>query len=127
MARHKHWSKGLAERFGIDWDKIGWHDMPKAECDALWTAYMHGHEGRACEKEQLPGNKTETDSAFLHGFVGAAAPLTGVKMDRGKKGPNDVLMITGATISSRAVIRIINNAIARWQPLMDAYREEVRL
>jgi Na+-translocating ferredoxin:NAD+ oxidoreductase RnfG subunit len=39
-------------------------------------------------------------------------------------GPNDVEMITGATISSRAVIRIINNAVARWQPLMDAYHEE---
>ena len=35
-------------------------------------------------------------------------------------------MITGATISSRAVIRIINNAIARWQPLMDAYHEETK-
>jgi Na+-translocating ferredoxin:NAD+ oxidoreductase RnfG subunit len=32
-------------------------------------------------------------------------------------------MITGATVSSRAVIRIINTSIARWQPLMDAYRE----
>jgi Na+-translocating ferredoxin:NAD+ oxidoreductase RnfG subunit len=36
------------------------------------------------------------------------------------------VMITGATISSRAVIRIIDNAIARWQPLMDAYREEAK-
>jgi electron transport complex protein RnfG len=70
------------------------------------------------------GNKIETDSAFVNGFVGAAAPLNGVKKDRGKSGANDVIMITGATISSRAVIRIINNAIARWQPLMDAYREE---
>lgn len=72
------------------------------------------------------GNKIETDSAFVNGFVNAAAPLNGVKKDRGKSGPNDVVMITGATISSRAVIRIINNAIARWQPLMDAYHEEAR-
>ena len=70
------------------------------------------------------GNKIESDSAFVNGFVNATAPLNGVKKDRGKSGPNDVVMITGATISSRAVIRIINNAIARWQPLMDAYREE---
>jgi hypothetical protein len=34
-----------------------------------------------------------------------------------------VAMITGATVSSRAVIRIINDAVARWQPLMDAYQE----
>ena len=72
------------------------------------------------------GNKIETDSAFVNGFVNAMAPLSGVKKDRGKSGPNDVVMITGATISSRAVIRIINDAIARWQPLMDAYREEAK-
>lgn len=70
------------------------------------------------------GNKIESDSAFVNGFVDAAAPLTGVKKDRGKSGPNDVVMITGATISSRAVIRIIDDAIARWQPFMDAYHEE---
>ena len=72
------------------------------------------------------GNKIETDSAFVNGFVNALAPINGVKKDRGKSSPNDVVMITGATISSRAVIRIINDAIARWQPLMDAYREEAR-
>jgi electron transport complex protein RnfG len=72
------------------------------------------------------GNKIESDSAFVNGFVGAAAPVAGVKKDRGKSGPNDVVMITGATISSRAVIRVIDDAIARWQPLLDAYREENR-
>ena len=72
------------------------------------------------------GNKIESDTAFIDGFVGVAAPLTGVKKDRGKSHPTDVVMITGATISSRAVIRIINDAIARWQPLMDAYREETK-
>ena len=72
------------------------------------------------------GNKIETDSAFVNGFVNAVAPLNGVKKDRGKSGSSDVVMITGATISSRAVIRIINNAIARWQPLMDGYHEETK-
>ena len=71
------------------------------------------------------GDKIEKDSVFVAEFAGAAAPLSGVKPKAGK-GPNDVEMITGATISSRAVIGIINNAIARWQPLMDAYREEAR-
>ena len=32
-------------------------------------------------------------------------------------------MITGATISSRAVIRIINNALARLGPMLEAYSE----
>lgn len=72
------------------------------------------------------GNKIESDTAFLNGFVGVSAPIQGVKKDRGKSAPNDVVMITGATISSRAVIRIIDDAIARWQPLMDAYHEEAK-
>lgn len=72
------------------------------------------------------GNKIETDSAFVNGFVNAATPLNGIKAGAASKGASDVVMITGATISSRAVIRIINNAIARWQPLMDAYREGTR-
>ena len=70
------------------------------------------------------GDKIEKDEGFVNEFVGAAAPLVGVKPGSGKEGPSDVAMITGATISARAVIRIINNSIERWQPLMDAYREE---
>lgn len=72
------------------------------------------------------GNKIESDQNFVNGFADAAAPIKGVKAGSAKGGDNDVAMITGATISSRAVIRIINNAIARWQPLMDAYREDIK-
>ena len=68
------------------------------------------------------GDKIVKDTMFVHEFAGAASPLAGVKRGNGKT-PNDVEMITGATISSRAVIQIINNAIARWQPLMDKYTE----
>jgi Na+-translocating ferredoxin:NAD+ oxidoreductase RnfG subunit len=32
-----------------------------------------------------------------------------------------VQTITGATISSRAVIRVVNGAVARWQPLLQTY------
>ena len=71
------------------------------------------------------GDKIMKDSAFIGEFGGVTAPVAGVRGGSGKT-PNDVEMITGATISSRAVIQIINNAIARWQPLMDAYREEAR-
>lgn len=72
------------------------------------------------------GDKIEKDSAFVREFHGAAVPLTGVKKGSGAGRPNEMEMITGATISSRAVIQIINNAITRWQPLMDAYREETK-
>lgn len=72
------------------------------------------------------GNKIETDSAFVNGFVNVETPIEGVKSGTGRGGKNELVMITGATISSRAVIRIINDAIARWQPLMDAYHEAAK-
>lgn len=68
------------------------------------------------------GDKIVKDTMFVREFAGAASSLAGVKRGKGKT-PNDIEMITGATISSRAVIQIINNAIARWQPLMDKYTE----
>ena len=71
------------------------------------------------------GDKIVKDSGFVNEFSAAAVPLAGVKRGAGKT-PNDVEMITGATISSRAVIQIINQAIARWQPLMDGYHEEAK-
>ncbi|MGK2963506.1 MAG: FMN-binding protein [Gemmatimonadaceae bacterium] len=70
------------------------------------------------------GDKIEKDKGFVDQFVDAATPLVGVKPGGGKDGPGEIAMITGATISARAVVRIINNSIERWQPLMDAYREE---
>lgn len=69
------------------------------------------------------GDRVVKDSGFVAEFSPVGAPIEGVKKDRATGAANEVAMITGATVSSRAVIRIINEAIARWQPLMDAYRE----
>lgn len=65
------------------------------------------------------GDKIEKDSSFTASFPGNAVPLVGVK-DKTGVAPGEVDMITGATISSRTVIKTINNAIAKWQPLLDA-------
>jgi Na+-translocating ferredoxin:NAD+ oxidoreductase subunit G len=83
---------------------------------------------RVISNRETPGlgDRIDKDSTFVNGFASAVAPLTGVKAGTGKGRPGEVAMITGATISSRAVIRIINNAIVRWQPLMDAYHEETK-
>jgi len=64
------------------------------------------------------GNKIERDT-FRSQFTNVIAPLVGVKAKTGSK--NEVQTITGATISSRAVLREINNAVARWRPLLQAY------
>ena len=66
------------------------------------------------------GDKIERDTSFVSQFAGRIAPLKSVKT-RSATDPSQVQTITGATISSRAVIRIINHAVERWQPLLAAY------
>jgi Na+-translocating ferredoxin:NAD+ oxidoreductase RnfG subunit len=46
-----------------------------------------------------------------------------VKPGAGKGAPEEVDMITGATISSRAVINIVNHKLERLQPLIEAYEK----
>ena len=77
------------------------------------------------ESKETPGlgDKIEKDAAFVAQFDGVGSPLVGVP--KGKKaGPRDVATITGATISSRAVIRIINNTLKRVGPAVEAYAAE---
>jgi Na+-translocating ferredoxin:NAD+ oxidoreductase subunit G len=69
------------------------------------------------------GDKIEKDATFFGQFAGARAPLRGVKA-RSDDDKSQIVTITGATISARTVIRIINNAVARWQPLVAAYTPE---
>ena len=68
------------------------------------------------------GDKIERDTLFVSQFAGRIAPLTGVKA-RNAAEPSQVQTITGATISSRAVIRIINHAVEKWQPLLATYEK----
>jgi electron transport complex protein RnfG len=77
---------------------------------------------KVLDEKETPGlgDKIERDTAFGAQFTGRIAPLQGVKGRAGKP-PNEVQTITGATISSRAVIRIVNNAVAKWRPLIEAW------
>ena len=68
------------------------------------------------------GDKIERDTSFGLQFPGRIVPLKSVKT-RNATDPSQVQTITGATISSRAVIRIINHAVERWQPLFAAYEK----
>ncbi len=70
------------------------------------------------------GDKIVKDSAFVAEFEGPEAPLAGVKSGRATGAANEVDMITGATISSRAVIAIINHQLERLGPMLDAYLRE---
>jgi electron transport complex protein RnfG len=81
---------------------------------------------KVLESKETPGIADKVvQPVFTAQFRGRVAPLVGIKRDESTKVARDrsaVVMITGATISSRAVLRGINKTIAHWQPYLDAYR-----
>jgi electron transport complex protein RnfG len=69
------------------------------------------------------GDKVEKDTTFATRFRGKLAnPLKGTK--GATTDPSTVQTITGATISSKAVIKVINKAVGTWTPRLDAYAKE---
>ena len=56
--------------------------------------------------------------AFTGQFHGAKAPVNGVKAGATPTPAGSVVLITGATISSRAVLRAINTTLERWDPIL---------
>lgn len=56
---------------------------------------------------------------FLARFKARVAPIVGLKEAPGPDDRSGVLMITGATISSRTIIKAINGAVEKWQPLLE--------
>jgi electron transport complex protein RnfG len=75
---------------------------------------------RVLDNKETPGlgDKIVKDSAFVHDFDNAATPLLPVKPGNKTGNESEVQTITGATISSRAVINIINNRLAQVTPLL---------
>ena len=80
---------------------------------------------KVLESKETPGlgDKIYKDAAFVAEFSGAVAPLVGVKAGSGPGRPGEVTMITGATISSRAVIKAINSALEHIGPMLAAYQK----
>jgi electron transport complex protein RnfG len=78
---------------------------------------------KVLESKETPGlgDKIFKDLGFVAEFDGAEAPLLGVKPRDATGAPNEIDMITGATISSRTVIKAINNSLERLGPLIDQY------
>ncbi|MEO8500037.1 MAG: RnfABCDGE type electron transport complex subunit G [Vicinamibacteria bacterium] len=68
------------------------------------------------------GDKIEKDGSFRERFKGKSAPVKGTKNVTTDAGL--VQTITGATISSRTVIQVINHAVALWQPRLLALEKE---
>ena len=78
---------------------------------------------KVLESKETPGlgDKIEKDSAFVRGFREVGTPLLGVKSDRASGAHAEVIMITGATISSRAVIGIINHRLEALRDPVSTY------
>ena len=77
---------------------------------------------KVLESKETPGlgDKIFKDKAFVDQFfAGPELPLVSVKAGSGKGQANEIDTITGATISSKTVTRIINNAVAEWMPLLE--------
>jgi electron transport complex protein RnfG len=74
------------------------------------------------ESRETPGlgDKIYKDAAFVANFDDLAIDPEIVTVKKGKKvAPNEVDAITGATISSKAVVRIINQANGEWLARLD--------
>ena len=68
------------------------------------------------------GDKIVKDSVFVAEFEGVSQPIVGVTPSRASGGADEVVTITGVTISSVAVIRIINERIAEMGDLLAAFQ-----
>ena len=77
---------------------------------------------KVLDSKETPGlgDKIFKDLAFVKQFFdGPETPLVGVKPGMGKGQANEIDTITGATISSKVVISIINHGLEEWQPIID--------
>jgi Na+-translocating ferredoxin:NAD+ oxidoreductase subunit G len=70
------------------------------------------------------GDKIITDDEFLANFEALAIEPSIVAVKHGKKtNPNEVDSITGATISSEAVVKILNESSQQWAPMLSPQDE----
>ncbi len=78
---------------------------------------------KVLESKETPGlgDKIFKDMNFVTGFQGVETPIAGVKQGAATGAENEVDMITGATISSRTVIGIINHRVEALGSDMEAH------
>ena len=77
---------------------------------------------KVLESKETPGlgDKIFKDRAFVDQFFASPdTPLVPVKAGAGKGRPGEIDTITGATISSKVVISIINHGLEEWTPVLE--------
>lgn len=77
---------------------------------------------KVLESKETPGlgDRIEKDSLWVAQFGGVLAPIEGVKPGRGRGAPQELDLITGATISTKTIVKMINDALARLDPALRA-------
>jgi Na+-translocating ferredoxin:NAD+ oxidoreductase subunit G len=78
---------------------------------------------KVLDNKETPGlgDAIEKDVGFVRGFAGVLAPLVGVKPGAFRGADHEIAMITGATISARTVITVINTRIEEVGPILEAH------
>ena len=80
---------------------------------------------KVLDSKETPGIADEIITpGFAKRFEKRAVPIKGIKVGRSTGDAHEVDMISGATISSRALISAINHQMARVQPAIDAFMAE---
>jgi len=77
---------------------------------------------KVLDSKETPGlgDKIFKDMDYVNQFfAGPSTPLIPTKPGTGKGMPGEIDTITGATISSKKLIEIINHALEEWQPYLD--------
>lgn len=76
------------------------------------------------ESKETPGlgDKISKDAAFRNNFTELECASGVVIVSKGKKSkPNEVEAISGATISSKAVVKLLNQGLEQWQTPIDVF------
>ncbi len=78
---------------------------------------------KVLESKETPGlgDKILKDSTFIREFLGVATPLLAVRRGREANLAEEVVLITGATISSQTVIDIINHRVEELGPAISDF------
>lgn len=78
---------------------------------------------RVLDSKETPGlgDKIFKDLRFVRGFEGVLAPIRPVGEGAGTGAPDEAELITGATISARVVVEIINERVAALDDRLASY------
>jgi electron transport complex protein RnfG len=80
------------------------------------------------ESKETPGlgDKIIKDQDWLENFIELSVePSIAVVKKGAKQQANEVEAITGATISSKAVVRLLQKELAIWRPILEDYSKEI--